>query len=590
MLWACLLLPRLPLDVFAPARASSASDPAPPFAVTTGGHYPRIVGADALALAAGIRPGELVSAALALAPGIVLRERDAFAEARALAAVATWATQFSPAISLAPPDAVLVEIGGSLRLFGGLAALLARLRQGIRELGYATRWAVAPTAAAALLFARADRPVAITESTALLPALAPLPLELLDIDPRVVATLAGAGIATFGAACALPRAALARRAGTALIAALDHARGIVADPRPPFVPPARYEGRLELAAPVTDTEALAFAVHRLVLELAGWLLGRGLGVIELTLTLTHERDGPPRARIPECAARRCASERDGPPRARIPLFPARRRASERDDIPATVVAFALAAPAREPAHLVTVLRERLARVTLPAPVESLLLASQRVAPLAARNLGLLPGDHDQATVPLLDRLRARLGEASVTRVALHPEHRPERASRSSGTAATTGPGAKGKSRAQSSPGATKGFAPEGAPTDPGNPCVALVGAASAANPNLRANVFAPEGGPATANAPPAFRLLPNAPRPLWLLDTPRPLRTPPDHRPWVLHDGPERIESGWWDGNDVRRDYFVAERPSGERIWIYRDGRDGFGEGDGEWFVQGFFA
>jgi protein ImuB len=518
MLWACLLLPRLPLDVFAPARASSASDPAPPFAVTTGGHYPRIVGADALALAAGIRPGELVSAALALAPGIVLRERDAFAEARALAAVATWATQFSPAISLAPPDAVLVEISGSLRLFGGLAALLARLRQGIRELGYATRCAVAPAAAAALLFARADRPVAITESTALLPALAPLPLELLDIDPRVVATLASAGIATFGAACALPRAALARRAGTALIAALDHARGIIADPRPPFVPPARYEGRLELAAPVTDTEALAFAVHRLVLELAGWLLGRGLGVIELELTLTHERDGTP----------------------------------------ATVVAFALAAPAREPAHLVTVLRERLARVTLPAPVESILLASQLVTPLAARNLGLLPGDHDQATVPLLDRLRARLGEASVTRVAPHPEHRPERASKSSGTAATTGPGAKRQSREQRPPGATKGFASEGAP--------------------------------ATANAPPAFRPLPNAPRPLWLLDPPRPLRTPPDHRPWVLHDGPERIESGWWDGNDVRRDYFVAESPSGERIWIYRDGRRGFGEGDGEWFVQGFFA
>jgi protein ImuB len=578
MLWACLLLPRLPLDVFAAARAPSASDPAPPFAVTTGGHYPRIVGADALALAAGIRPGELVSAALALAPGIVLRERDAFAEARALAAVATWATQFSPAISLAPPDAVLVEIGGSLRLFGGLAALLARLREGIRELGYAARWAVAPTAAAALLFARADRPVAITESTALLPALAPLPLELLDIDPRIVAILAGAGIATFGAACALPRAALARRAGTALIAALDHARGIVADPRPPFAPPARYEGRLELAAPVTDTEALAFAVHRLVLELAGWLLGRGLGVIELALTLTHERAGPPQARIPECTARRYASERAGPPQARIPECAARRQsceragppqaripectarryASERAGTPATVVAFALAAPAREPAHLVTVLRERLARVVLPAPVESILLASKLVTPLAARNLGLLPGDHDQATVPLLDRLRARLGEASVTRVAPHPEHRPERASRSSGTAATTGPGAKEKSREQISPGATKGFAPEGAP--------------------------------ATADAPLASRRLPSAPRPLWLLEPPRPLRTPPDHRPWVLHDGPERIESGWWDGNDVRRDYFVAESPSGGRIWIYRDGRRGFGEGDGAWFVQGFFA
>jgi protein ImuB len=222
------------------------------------------------------------------------------------------------------------------------------------------------------------------------------------------------------------------------------------------------------------------------------------------------------------------------------------------------VPFALAAPAREPAHLFTVLRERLTRVELPAPVESISLVSELVTPLAARNLGLLPGDHDQATVPLLDRLRARLGNESVTRIAPHPEHRPERASKSSGMAATTGPGTKRKSRGQNSPGATKGFAPEGAPT--------------------------------TANARPAFRPLPNALRPLWLLAEPEPLGTRLAARPWVLHDGPERIESGWWDGNDVRRDYYVAESPSGERVWIYRDGRRGFGEGDGEWFVHGWFA
>ena len=58
--------------------------------------------------------------------------------------------------------------------------------------------------------------------------------------------------------------------------------------------------------------------------------------------------------------------------------------------------------------------------------------------------------------------------------------------------------------------------------------------------------------------------------------------------PGCCTTGPERIESGWWDGNDVRRDYFVAESPSGERVWIYRDGRHGFG--DGEWFVHGLFA
>ena len=59
-------------------------------------------------------------------------------------------------------------------------------------------------------------------------------------------------------------------------------------------------------------------------------------------------------------------------------------------------------------------------------------------------------------------------------------------------------------------------------------------------------------------------------------------------RPWVLRDGPERIESGWWDGADVRRDYFVAENPRGEIVWIYRDHR--YGIDDGEWFLHGVFA
>ena len=82
--------------------------------------------------------------------------------------------------------------------------------------------------------------------------------------------------------------------------------------------------------------------------------------------------------------------------------------------------------------------------------------------------------------------------------------------------------------------------------------------------------------------------LPEAPRPLWLLDEVEPLRQRLEHAPWTLKDGPERIESGWWDGNDVRRDYFVAETPDGEIVWIYRDHR--YGIDDGEWFLHGLFA
>ena len=289
---------------------------------------------------------------------------------------------------------------------------------------------------------------------------------------------------------------------------LDRALGRVADPRSPFVPPPRFTSRLDLPVPVRDAQALGFGVNRLVQELATWLTARGLGVVRLQLTLAHEHYLRQRG------------------------------------LQATAVPFALGAPARTPMHLTGVLRERLARVALPAPVESIMLTSEETAPLAGRNLGLLPGDEATAVeVPLVDRLRARLGEDAVTRLAPHAEHRPEQAMRdvAISTAGNARPAAKRKT----------GVRPAKNSERPAEP-------------------------------------LPEAPRPLWLLAEPQPLAHLFETTPWILRDGPERIESGWWDGRDVRRDYFVAESPQGELMWIYRDHR--YGIDDGEWFLHGVFA
>ena len=49
--------------------------------------------------------------------------------------------------------------------------------------------------------------------------------------------------------------------------------------------------------------------------------------------------------------------------------------------------------------------------------------------------------------------------------------------------------------------------------------------------------------------------------------------------------GPERIEAGWWDGGDARRDYFVAIDGAGRWLWIFRDPRP-----PGGWFLHGWFA
>lgn len=71
------------------------------------------------------------------------------------------------------------------------------------------------------------------------------------------------------------------------------------------------------------------------------------------------------------------------------------------------------------------------------------------------------------------------------------------------------------------------------------------------------------------------------PRPTWLLDTPIPLRGP---APRILA-GPERLETGWWDGGGLRRDYYVVETAQGQRAWVFC----AIGE-HGPWMLHGWFA
>jgi protein ImuB len=68
------------------------------------------------------------------------------------------------------------------------------------------------------------------------------------------------------------------------------------------------------------------------------------------------------------------------------------------------------------------------------------------------------------------------------------------------------------------------------------------------------------------------------PRPVWLLNEPVPL-SPPE-----ILLGPERIETGWWDGKGVARDYYIARQSHGARLWVFQERQSK------RWFVHGVFA
>ena len=57
------------------------------------------------------------------------------------------------------------------------------------------------------------------------------------------------------------------------------------------------------------------------------------------------------------------------------------------------------------------------------------------------------------------------------------------------------------------------------------------------------------------------------------------------HQPITLLSGPERIETYWWSGTDVQRNYYVATESNGSRLWVYRERTEAQA-----WYLHGLFA
>jgi protein ImuB len=236
--------------------------------------------------------------------------------------------------------------------------------------------------------------------------------------------------------------------------------------------------------------------------------------------------------------------------------------------PETCVHLGLASITGERRRLMDVVTQKLIRMELSAPVRSMELISGFLQPLSAGSLDAFArlvgaracagagvgADRGRDSAP---QLVERLGEGAVYGVAPISEHRPEAAWRRVHELSLTC--------------ARRGI-------------------------EKRMDASAGEG----------------MPRPVWLLDAPLPLPEPdmPHHQSGlILEEGPERIESGWWDGKGVARDYYVAHQcggrmpeqtpagapeglgprmgPSrlrGVKLWVFQERQSK------RWYLHGMFA
>lgn len=444
------------------------------------------------AAAHGIRNGMRRAGVLALCPAAMVHDRNPSLEKAALDSIALALLQYTPEVAMAGRGGLLMDVTASLRAFGGRRALWRQVGASVLACGFTPRMSMAPTAQGAWLMSRspaAHRRVIGMKSMAC--RLDALPCLLLPEAEKYAEWLQGVGCSTLGDLRRLPRAGLQRRCDPRLLEALDRAYGEAPELFEWVQAPRAFSSRLELPDRIEHAEAVLFAARRLLLQMTGWLAALKLAVSHFTLQLEHERG--------------------------------------RSAIPPTPIGIGLAEPAWQEEHLVRLLRERLNKVALTAPVIALRLEANRTVAMEAPtdSLFLEPGGTPADYRRLLELLTARLGESSVLMPAPRADHRPE-----------------------------------------------------ACNQWI----------PATTVKEPEAVESQQLERPFWMLEKPVELMVREDRpfygSPLKTLTGPERIECGWWDGDLVVRDYYAAQSDEAVCYWIYRER---IGE-EVRWFLHGLFA
>jgi protein ImuB len=318
-------------------------------------------------------------------------------EAAVQRAVACLALGFTPRVALVE-ELVLMDVTGSLRLFGGPLRLMDQLGLQIshffksNKLGSHTDRAQAATSLIATGRLRSARSGAVNSPR----RTADLPMHTLSAARPHLGVLERIGCRNWGDLLALPRGGSARRFGSALFDALDRASGLVPDQYDWLTLPEQFDEKIELDALVTHAPALMAGAECLLLQLQAWLLGRQSGLTALRLIWHLDK--------------------------------------RRDVAPTGELEIRTANPAQDLRHVARLVAEHLAQQKLPAPVHSLRLQSLETQQLAdsaaATGSLLLEAQHaGSSAVELIERLAARLGDANVRAWQPQADHRPEQMQR-----------------------------------------------------------------------------------------------------------------------------------------------------------------
>jgi protein ImuB len=338
----------------------------------------------------GLSPGQTLTAARAVCPGLIPVDADPLADEAGLGRLVGWCERYTPMVAPDPPEGLWLDITGCTPVFSSEAELAEDLVRRLKWNAIPCRVGVTGTTGAAWALAHAGEEVAILQPGEEPAALADMPITCLRLDPTTVLGLRRLGLRTVQQLTRIPRAQITARFGAQPVLRLDQALGAIEEaidwPRPPI----EWGERLAFAEPIGTPEDLARALAQLAERLCRRLAEQDLGGRRFAARFFRVDDEVPR------------------------------------------IAASTALPVRDAAYVTKLLREKLDTVDPGFGIEVITLEAEIVAPLKAPQVelaDLAAQDAGDRLAGVVDTLSNRLGPNRVSRVAPFASHVPERAVR-----------------------------------------------------------------------------------------------------------------------------------------------------------------
>ena len=479
----------------------------------------RVVNLNAGARRAGVLPGCTLATAHSIITGLRHFTRNLALEDEQLDRLAGACYRFSSLVCLDSPNCVLLEVGRSARIWGSAQHIAALAEARCRALGSIGQVGIEATPLGARALALA--PEART--------LAEVPVARLSLPVAANDTFESMGIRTLGKLLSLPATELAQRFGTALSHYLERLCGLRSDPREALMPAERFRSTLHLLEPVRGKDELTPWLTRLAEELSQWLTVRRFGADELIWRFESHGRGAHNER--ELCVRFAE-----PVQATSRFLAITLMQIERTELPQDILDI---------------------RLTCTRPVRWEDQVTQLFAHLSTDHAGSRPSE-------LLEQLSARLDASQCQHIHLADDHRPEHAWLHQAPLSASKAPHTGLSWRAATRSAARASLADGNDKRQHRP--------------HRATTDIADDGKDTRMSAATAAVGAAMPRPLWLLDPPRPIA----RHHLQLISGPERVQTGWWE-RMVHRDYYVARLADGSQCWAFVGPRE-------RWYLHGYFA